>query len=173
MIQNKIKRDKFGHFIKGSYVGFGFKKKHKPWNKNKKGLVLDKNYKNHLASGHGWNKGLPMSEDQKKILSKIHKGKHLSKKTEFRKGQFADEQHMNWKGDEVGYHALHAWVARKLGKPKTCEHCEIEGKRMVWANKSHEYKRDLTDWLRLCSKCHHKYDRENGWGNANRKYGLY
>lgn len=27
-----------------------------------------------------------------------------------------------------------------------------------WANKSHKYKRELTDWISLCVKCHKKYD---------------
>jgi len=27
-----------------------------------------------------------------------------------------------------------------------------------WANKDHKYKRDISDWMRLCAKCHTHYD---------------
>lgn len=68
-----------------------------------------------------------------------------------------------WKGDEVGYNSLHKWVIRWLGQPDTCEHCGktgLRGQQIHWANKSQEYKRDLTDWLRLCAQCHKNYDSE-------------
>lgn len=77
---------------------------------------------------------------------------------------------LNFKGDEVGYYALHDWVYRYKGRPDKCEFCG-GNKAMQWANKSHEYKRDLEDWLSLCKKCHVKYDRESGnWGVATRKF---
>lgn len=72
-----------------------------------------------------------------------------------------NENNPIWKGDKVGYNALHSWVARKLGKPGACEHCNksrLSGRQIHWANKSHEYKRDLNDWIRLCVDCHAKYD---------------
>ena len=66
----------------------------------------------------------------------------------------------HWKGDSVGYHALHDWVERELGKPTQCEHCPQNDPKRVyhWSNKSHQYKRDRTDWIRLCVSCHRKYD---------------
>lgn len=65
----------------------------------------------------------------------------------------------NWKGDKVGYSALHEWVKRMLGKPRFCEHCKRTDKiKYEWANKSHSYRRDVNDWVRLCTLCHHKYD---------------
>lgn len=66
----------------------------------------------------------------------------------------------NWKGEKASYHAMHAWVARHRGKPQKCEHCGTTEKKMYhWANKSHEYKRDLNDWIRLCRPCHSRYDK--------------
>ncbi len=35
---------------------------------------------------------------------------------------FGKENH-KWKGNSVGYTALHTWVHRKLGQPNRCEHC--------------------------------------------------
>ena len=65
-----------------------------------------------------------------------------------------------WKGDDVGYGALHEWVVRELGKPKECEECGLNDKERVyhWANISRNYKRELTDWIRLCVPCHKLYD---------------
>lgn len=66
-----------------------------------------------------------------------------------------------WKGDKVKKQALHDWVIRHLGKPKKCEHCgSTKAKKYEWANKSQDYKRELSDWIRLCTKCHYAYDRK-------------
>ena|SRR3990167_2868482 len=62
-----------------------------------------------------------------------------------------------WKGDDVGYYALHDWVRSKAGIPKVCKHCGGTNK-VQWANMSGKYKRDLTDWMTLCYWCHRKYD---------------
>lgn len=87
------------------------------------------------------------------------KGIHLSPDTEFQKGDFADNNHMFWKGDEAGYTAKHQWIHRKFGKASQCVHCGIEdAKRYEWANVSGEYKRNIDDWLELCKSCHIKYD---------------
>ena len=75
--------------------------------------------------------------------------------------QIQSEKHGNWKGKDVSYVGMHMWVARHLGKPDTCEECGksgLKGRQIHWANKSGEYKRDLSDWLRLCAKCHMEYD---------------
>lgn len=61
-----------------------------------------------------------------------------------------------------GYDAIHDWVERHFGKPKKCEFCKTESSRIYqWANKSGKYMRVLNDWLRLCPKCHQRYDYEN------------
>lgn len=69
-----------------------------------------------------------------------------------------------WKGDKVGYTALHLWVKRHKGTPTKCEFCGrdgLSGRFIQWANKSRKYLRNLDDWIRLCTKCHHKYDNKN------------
>ena len=74
-----------------------------------------------------------------------------------------NEKHFAWK-NKVGYRALHSWVQRNLGQPRECENCGVikeikTGKEFQWANKSRNYLRDLSDWIRLCVKCHRAYDR--------------
>lgn len=71
----------------------------------------------------------------------------------------SNENHWNWKGDNVGYSALHHWISRKMGKATLCTFCNSTI-GIQWANKSQQYKRDLTDWIQLCIICHKKYDLE-------------
>ncbi len=66
-----------------------------------------------------------------------------------------------WLGIKAKYRAVHMWIGAILGKPTTCERCgcsELKGHNIHWANKSGQYKRDLSDWLRLCAACHKEYD---------------
>ncbi len=79
------------------------------------------------------------------------------------KRTFGDKNPM-WKGEQVGYTALHDWVVLRLGKPRKCMFCGVtNAKRYNWANISRNYKRELNDWIRLCTSCHMKFD-----GTANK-----
>jgi len=107
-------------------------------------------------------------ETKKKIAESRIGDKNWAKRPEVQNkirkallGRFSNEKHPGWLGDEVGYSGLHKWVARHLGKPNICEHCQkiVQSPFQIhWANKSHSYLRDLTDWLRLCVPCHKQYD---------------
>lgn len=81
--------------------------------------------------------------------------KHLSK---VRIGKFKGTANATWKGDKVGYYALHAWVGREKGKASICEFDSIHKGPFEWANVSKEYKRDLNDYMSLCKPCHARYD---------------
>jgi hypothetical protein len=75
-----------------------------------------------------------------------------------------EENSPNWKGDDIEYSAVHKWVYKTLGKTRTCQHCgdtDLDGPNINWANKSGLYLRIPSDWLRLCVRCHRRYDREN------------
>ena len=102
--------------------------------------------------------GKKLSEQHKINLSKAHLGQKAWNKG-IKMPEISGENHYAWKGEEVGYVALHEWVERNLGRPAKCEFCKtIDAKKFEWANKSGEYKRDLSDWVRLCTMCHNKYD---------------
>ena len=76
-----------------------------------------------------------------------------------RTGKCLSDKNSSWKGDKVGYHGVHKWVKKWKGKPNLCENCGITtAKRYHWANIDHKYRRVLEDYIRLCPKCHSKYD---------------
>lgn len=128
-----------------------------------------------------YRKGYLLKKFDKFYCSKECKGKdtYISQKG-IPRPWLEGENNPAWKGDDVGYFALHEWVKRTLGTPQKCEHCEtVSAKRFEWANISRKYKRDVKDWKRLCSKCHAKYDergkkmkktrKERFWSTNNRK----
>lgn len=63
-------------------------------------------------------------------------------------------------GMKMTYGSVHIWVKRKLGKPMKCSSCGTDDKNTLydWSNISGEYRRDLSDWQRLCRKCHIDFD---------------
>lgn len=86
--------------------------------------------------------------------------------------KYIGENHPMWKGSCVGYIGLHSWVRKNLGEPIKCIKCgSVEN--VEWANKSRNYKRDLSDWLQLCKSCHSKFDNmlEKSWVTRRLKYG--
>ena len=103
---------------------------------------------------------------QKLILLKKERGYWHSEKTKRKIGLANRGKQINvgennplWKGENVGYYALHQWVRFRLPKPERCPMCNASApanaKRWLdLANISQEYKRDLTDWEWLCRKCH-------------------
>ena len=62
------------------------------------------------------------------------------------------EKNPQWKGNKVGYNALHSWVKIRLPKTVLCEFCK-KNPAYDLANKG-IYNRDLINWEWLCRKCH-------------------
>jgi hypothetical protein len=91
------------------------------------------------------------------VIAKGH-GKYCSLAC---RGRFSDrhgERSPGWKGDAVGYTALHVWVRGAKGPPEQCSACGTTEGRLEWANVSHEYRRDVADWIALCVRCHRRFD---------------
>lgn len=78
---------------------------------------------------------------------------HRQKISEANKGALSSQ----WKGDSVGYIALHQWLYRNKKRKGICEECGKKGKT-DFANVSGEYKRDVDDFIELCRSCHCKRD---------------
>lgn len=72
-----------------------------------------------------------------------------------------NENVYNFKGENSGYSSKHKWIYKKLGKPNYCEHCKrTDKKNYQWSNISGKYKKDISDWQRLCVGCHNKFDKK-------------
>jgi hypothetical protein len=116
-----------------------------------------------------WNKGLTKANSNTKggrTFGAKDKIKRIIKNPHNIKGKdhwLYGVQPANYKGEKAGYTSKHQWVARHYGQPTMCEHCQTNnliGHQINWANISGEYKRDRTDWVRLCVKCHRLFDKD-------------
>lgn len=135
-----------------------------------KGTKLSKEQKSKLnmkglGLGRGWNKGIKTGVHHDKQFKKDHKpwNKHKKGFGTWSKWNPSDDSNPAWKGDLVKYGALHDWIRRKLGKPLRCTSCDkvSSNVRMFhWHNISGDYLRELSDWIRVCAKCH-KYLHKN------------
>ena len=56
-----------------------------------------------------------------------------------KKDRNANEKNGMWKGDDVGYNAIHAWIRRRLPQPPNCERCNKEIEKLDLANISQQY----------------------------------
>ena len=144
-------------------------------------MPFTKGHPFYLGSEKGWfKKGQPSWLKGTRGIVKpnrgsFKKGQHVSRITEFQKNdpRITGVNSFHWKGDRVGYSGVHIWLNKKYGKAKECEFCGILNGEYEWANKSGEYKRDVSDWLSLCLSCHRGYDQQQykSWNTRRRKYG--
>lgn len=112
---------------------------------------VNRNFEKYRKEKGSWNKGLGMEDER------VREAVKNSAKTRKIRGSNLGQRHASWKGELISYKALHSWLKRHKGKAEKCINCgSIEN--VEWANKSHEYKRDLMDFIELCKKCHTKYD---------------
>jgi hypothetical protein len=81
-----------------------------------------------------------------------------------------NEKHPFWKGDKAGYCAIHDWVRRRFHVQEKCSTCKKLNYKITQsnglvinylhlANISGEYKREISDWVYLCPKCHSALDK--------------
>lgn len=86
-------------------------------------------------------------------------------------GVYTTNKNSSWKGNKVGYKALHDWISKNYGKVGKCENpvCKYPKmsthnkilffpKKFEWASISRKPKRDIKDWVQLCVSCHRRYD---------------
>ena len=64
------------------------------------------------------------------------------------------ERNGAWKGSDIKYDALHAWINRNKPRSMFCEKCGEVTSKLDCANISGLYKRDISDFRWLCRKCH-------------------
>lgn len=112
-----------------------------------------------FVKGHKtWNKGKKWSNETKQKMREAKLRNPVKYWLGKKRPTIVGKLNPAW-NENIGYYALHIWVAKNLGKPKKCEFCGNE-RNLHWASKSHKAKRDLQDYLSLCASCHKKYDIE-------------
>jgi len=77
-----------------------------------------------------------------------------------KKPELSNEKSHLWK-ENVGYRAIHLWVIKNKGKANKCSHCGANTGKIEWANIDHKYRRNLDDYIQLCTSCHRDYDIKN------------
>jgi len=88
--------------------------------------------------------------------------KHKENPTSFKKGQKPwNKGTIKLTFDGKTYYGIHTWIERIMGFARNgiCEKCGIS-KKLQWSNKSGLYLAKVSDWQRLCTRCHCKYDYE-------------
>lgn len=96
-------------------------------------------------------------------IRQANKGQHNSPETEFKSIR---THAFDIVGGANSYREIHKWIEEQLGKPETCSKCGKigYGKQIHWANLSGEYKKEISDWVRVCAKCHYEMDKFYKYG---------
>ncbi len=115
-------------------------------------------WKSKIGKKHSWGESISRSLKGVK-KSKDHVEKVRLALTGKKRPYFSGHNHPFWKGDKVSYGTLHDWVSHHKGRPSKCSKCKITEGLFQWSNISGLYKRDLSDWKRLCVKCHRRMDK--------------
>lgn len=147
----------------------GYKHKTRPSGLKYKIKVVNKSW---FPKGH-----IPWSAGTKGLVKpnsgNFKKGVRSNIKGEFKPNQTRAEKNNKWVGDEVGYFQLHRWVNSNYEWGKICEHCGEGDKRLELASRNYKYTREKGDWIKLCKKCHVKFDKENNmWGSATKRFNF-
>lgn len=105
------------------------------------------------------------TEESKKKIGDYWRGRKRSDETKLKMSvtKIGNQNGKIRKNLSNSYRAIHHWANNNIGKPDTCIKCGtsgLSGHKIHWANISSEYKRDISDWMRLCTSCHGKYDSE-------------
>lgn len=136
------------------------------------------NIKQKFCSRDCYYKGRPKHKHTKESIEKMRQAKlghgwpkeYYENQSRAQKERFKHEKPWNkdkrygkavwyWRDNPNAYRRLHKRIQRKYGTPKICEHCgRTDLVRYQWANKSGNYQENREDWIRLCPKCHYKYD---------------
>jgi hypothetical protein len=95
-----------------------------------------------------------------KVIHNVFKRNKYKCRVAAKRNQYG-ENNGTWKGDKATYAAFHYRVDVQRGKPQECSVCGRTdgGIYYEWANLTSNYQ-DVSDYSRMCRKCHRAYDKE-------------
>src|SRR3990167_10822947 len=119
-------------------------------------IILCKNCK---SSFEAYTKNQNKKQFCSQKCSLVFRNKSIENREKVRLALSGEKSYM-WKGDKAGYFAIHVWLRKKYGSANKCEQCKRKNApKYEWANISKKYKRDILDYIQLCTSCHNYYDR--------------
>ena len=97
---------------------------------------------------------------------------HVEKMRLTKIGKKLGKDNPMWKGDNIGYAAIHIWLQVNFGVASKCEALDCVGasQHYEWAllkGKTHQRRRE--NYQEMCVSCHRKYDMTD---ETRRKIGL-
>lgn len=107
--------------------------------------------------------GKKLTSETKQKMSLAHLGKKFTQEHKKNMGKARQgNKSSSWKGEMVGYAALHNWMRKNKPKLNSCEHCGSMDKKLELAYEDHQagkqtprkYKRDINLFHWLCHSCH-------------------
>jgi hypothetical protein len=73
------------------------------------------------------------------------------------------ERNPSWRGDAVGYNAIHSWLSRRHPRRGVCDHCgKSTPTQYAFLRHPEPHTRQREDYAELCSSCHLKLDYASG-----------
>lgn len=140
---------------KSMFPNYGHLKKHTKETIEKLKIINKENAKKHPKSFYQWTQKLAIQSGLKN---------NSYKKRSIRSGK----QIYAWLGENASYSSKHKWIQKHWQKTGICENCKKEvapfGRRKYgteWHNLNKKYNRDKReDWMELCPKCHHIFDKK-------------
>ena len=107
-------------------------------------------------------KGYHYNDSTEFKVCKLSPRKGIKKPSFINQTSFKPRRNL-WETNVREYQAIHRWVKKELGQPSICEFCkktDLIPIQYHWANKSRKYLKDISDWIRLCHKCHRNFDHK-------------
>lgn len=135
----------------------GYYCSHKCYLSTLKGKPKSETGRKNIAAGNTTKKALLGVMEASKILKDKNNPINIEWRRKLREAN-RNENHPQWKGNNVSYRTMHQWLQRHYIKTNICSICN-KSKKTDWANVSGNYNReDRSDWIELCRSCHRIHD---------------
>ena len=152
MVINIPKQDLIDYYITMKLSSYKIGKIYNCDHKTILNKMVEYNIPRRLNCGHNH------SEETKKKISESRKGMKFTEEHKKNISKSLIGNQRSWKGDDVGYNAIHIRIRKHKPKPECCEICGKSNK-LELSCKDHKYSRNPEDYQYICRKCHRLFDK--------------